>query len=45
MAYKITKKGSKTVVTFSCPTCAAPLESPLEEAGKRFPCPNCGKPS
>src|SRR4051794_2361852 len=32
----------KRVVEFSCPHCQAPLQSPLEEAGQRFACPNCG---
>jgi predicted RNA-binding Zn-ribbon protein involved in translation (DUF1610 family) len=43
MSYSVSGKGSKSIVKFTCPTCAAPLESPLEEACKRFPCPNCGK--
>lgn len=29
-------------VSYNCPRCAAELESPLENAGQRFPCPTCG---
>jgi len=29
-------------VTYSCPRCQSPLESPLEEAGTKQPCPTCG---
>src|SRR5213592_3229596 len=34
---------AKRRVAFNCPRCAAPLESPLEEAGSQFPCPTCGQ--
>ncbi len=42
MAYKL-KTGSrgKLKVAFNCERCGADLESPLEEAGERFPCPTC----
>jgi hypothetical protein len=29
-------------VFFRCPGCNASLNSPLEEAGQKFPCPDCG---
>jgi uncharacterized Zn finger protein (UPF0148 family) len=37
------KKGfkGKHKVAFNCPRCNFALESPLEEAGGRFPCPTC----
>ena len=41
--YTVTGKVGKRIVKFECPTCAAPIESPLEEAGQKFPCPSCGK--
>jgi predicted RNA-binding Zn-ribbon protein involved in translation (DUF1610 family) len=41
--YTVTGKvGGKRIVKFECPACAAPIESPLEEAGQKFPCPSCG---
>jgi len=43
MSYTVTRRGAKSIVKFSCTKCGTPLESPLEEANKRFPCPNCGE--
>ena len=45
MSYTVTGRvGSKRKVEFSCPHCTATLNSPLEEAGQRFACPNCKYP-
>jgi DNA-directed RNA polymerase subunit RPC12/RpoP len=38
---KTTFRGKRRVL-FDCPSCAANLEAPLEEAGQKFPCPTCG---
>ena len=44
MEYQVTGKvGGKRIIKFNCPTCNIPIESPLKEAGQRFPCPSCGR--
>src|SRR5258706_10730070 len=40
MAYKIMGHGKKKI-EFACPSCSSPLESPLEDAGQHFACPEC----
>lgn len=43
MRYKVTKGPIGTrKVKFDCPTCNTDLESTLESAGERYPCPVCG---
>src|SRR6266542_3574703 len=41
---KTVRSGLRRVV-FACPFCNTDLESPIEEAGDRFACPNCGRES
>lgn len=36
------RRNGKYAVEYQCGQCAAPLASPLEEAGQKFPCPTCG---
>ncbi len=44
MGYKIKEKTAEgVVVVHDCPSCDATLRSPIEEAGQRFPCPDCGE--
>jgi uncharacterized Zn finger protein (UPF0148 family) len=35
------RRNGKYAVEYQCGQCAAPLESPLEEAGQTFACPTC----
>ncbi len=41
MDYTVKSVKGKRVVAFACPRCNFALESPLEEAGGRYPCPTC----
>ena len=43
MEYTVAGSPGKRRVKFACARCAAELESPLAEAGRRFPCPTCGQ--
>lgn len=42
MSYKV-EKGSKgrQIVSYQCPNCREPLQSPLEDAGNKERCPTC----
>src|SRR6185437_11312136 len=43
MKYTVSSTFSgKRRVKFECSSCSSPVESPLEEAGQKFPCPTCG---
>lgn len=44
MKYEVTGKvGGKRIIKFECQLCRVPIDSPLEEAGQKFPCPSCSR--